>query len=118
MFTVQRVKTGYRFNLKAGNGQIVASSPVWLTMEACVKAIGKVRACAGSPIEDQTGSTRIVCSLPKYVIYRNEKQLICFYLLDQDGEIIIGGEDYTAKRSCKNGICSVEKNAPDAQILT
>ena len=42
---------------------------------------------------------------------------IKFNLKANNGEIIAVGEGYKAKASCLNGIESVKKNAPDAEVV-
>lgn len=51
-FTVQQMKAGYKFNLKAGNGQIIASSELYHVAEECLAAIERVRRHAGAAVED------------------------------------------------------------------
>ena len=43
MFTVQRVKAGFKFNLKAGNGQIIASSEGYKALASCKNGIESVK---------------------------------------------------------------------------
>ena len=43
-FTVQQMRGGYKFNLKARNGQIIASSQIHHTMKDCLAAIDRMRA--------------------------------------------------------------------------
>lgn len=116
-FTVQKVKGGYKFNLKAGNGQIIATSSPQLTVSLCLKAIEGVKRCAKAPVEDQTISYGERYSAPKYEIYNNAKSEKCFRLLDEDGNILMYSEGYTAKRSCKTGIQSVILNAPEGPVV-
>ena len=40
-----------------------------------------------------------------------------FRLKARNGEIIATGEGYKAKASCLNGIDSIRRNAPDAEIV-
>ena len=42
---------------------------------------------------------------------------IKFNLKANNGEIIAASEGYKAKASCLNGIESVKKNAPDAEVV-
>ncbi|MVT11041.1 YegP family protein [Chitinophaga tropicalis] len=51
-------------------------------------------------------------SNPKFEITKPHAQFY-FNLKAGNGEIILSSEGYTAKRSCENGIASVQKNAPD-----
>lgn len=117
MFTVQPMRGGYRFDLKAGNGQTVAVSPIWHTMRDCLAGIERVRQLVEAPIEDQTVSHPVPLDCPKYEIYYSDKnRLHCFRLKDTDDRILLFAENYTAKRSCKNGIRSVRNNAPEAPV--
>ena len=42
-FAIKRVKTGIKFNLKAGNGEIIATSEVYSSESACKNGIESVR---------------------------------------------------------------------------
>ena len=64
-FTVQQMKAGYKFNLKAGNGQIIASSELYHVAEEGLAAIERVRRHAGAAVEDQTLPARQAAALPE-----------------------------------------------------
>jgi len=55
-FEVYQDKPGeYRFRLKAGNGQIVASGQAYTTKKACLNGIESIRKNApDAPVDDQT----------------------------------------------------------------
>ena len=54
-FAVKTVKTGIKFNLKANNGEIIATSEIYSSKSACLNGIESVRKNAPiAPIEDQT----------------------------------------------------------------
>ncbi|MBO4929715.1 MAG: YegP family protein [Clostridia bacterium] len=118
MFTVQRVKAGFKFNLKAGNGQIIASSRVYHLMDECLAAIEKVKQFAHAPVEDQTLSSAPTLPFPKFEVKHHERGGISFFLLDDSGTVLAHGKGYTAKRSCLAGIRSIAENAPDAPVIT
>ena len=42
-FEIKNTKTGIKFNLKAGNGEIIATSEVYTTEAACRKGIDSVK---------------------------------------------------------------------------
>ena len=42
-FAIKTVKTGIKFNLKAGNGEIIATSEVYTSRSACLKGVESVR---------------------------------------------------------------------------
>ncbi|MBR5537505.1 MAG: YegP family protein [Clostridia bacterium] len=117
-FTVQRVKAGFKFNLKAGNGQIIASSDMFHKMEDCLSAIERVKACAEAPVEDQTVSVGEPLPFPKFEVRHTDRGGIGFFLRDGSGAVLAHSKNYTAKRSCLAGIRSIAENAPDAEVIT
>lgn len=117
-FTVQQLKAGYKFNLKAGNGQIIASSGVFHVMEDCLAAIERVKQCALAAVEDQTVHSHVALPFPKFQVRHNERGAICFYLYDGQGGLLAHSKNYTAKRSCLAGIRSIAENAPEAEVIT
>ena len=42
-FVVKEVKTGYKFDLKAGNGEIIATSEGYKAKASCLNGIDSVR---------------------------------------------------------------------------
>ncbi len=117
-FTVQQIRSGYKFNLKAGNGQIIASSRIFHLLPDCMAAIERVKACCAAPVEDQTLHTHPTLAFPKFEVRHTERGAICFYLMDEAGGLLAHSKQYTAKRSCLAGIRSMAENAPDAEIIT
>ncbi len=116
-FEIKTVKTGIKFDLKATNGEIIASSEVYTTEAACRKGIESVKANALSAIEDQTVEPVEVQKHPKYELYVDKAGEYRFRLKARNGEIIATGEGYKKKASCLNGIDSIKRNAPDAEIV-
>lgn len=117
-FAVKTVKTGIMFNLKANNGQVIATSEVYNSDAACKNGIESVRKNAPiAPIEDQTVEGFAVEKHPKFEVYLDKAGEYRFRLKARNGEIIAVGESYKAKASCLNGIESIKKNAPDAEIV-
>ena len=49
----------------------------------------------------------------KFEIYKDKRGEFRFRLKAGNGEIILASEGYKRKASCKNGIASVQKNAPN-----
>ncbi len=54
---------------------------------------------------------------PKFEIFKDTKGEYRFRLKAPNGEIIAVGEGYTQKQGCINGIESIKKNAPIAEIV-
>ena len=116
-FAVKTVKTGIKFNLKANNGEIIATSEIYTTEKACMNGIESVRKNCVAPVEDQTVENFEVLKHPKFEVYADKAGEFRFRLKARNGEIIAVSEGYKKKASCMNGIESVKKNAPDAEIV-
>ena len=117
-FVVKATKIGFVFNLKAGNGEVIATSEVYTTEAACMKGVESVRKnAAEAKLEDQTVAEVAAVTNPKFEMYTDKAGEFRFRLKARNGEIIAVSEGYKAKASCLNGIESVRKNAPDAPIV-
>lgn len=117
-FVVKTTKTGFVFNLKAGNGEVIANSEVYTTESACKKGIASVKKNAPiAKLEDQTAAEVAAVTNPKFEVYTDKAGEFRFRLKARNGEIIATGEGYKAKASCLNGIESIRKNAPDAEVV-
>ena len=117
-FVVKTTKTGFVFNLKAGNGEVIAVSEVYTTEAACMKGIESVRKNAvAAKLEDQTVTPVVAVTNPKFEVYTDKAGEFRFRLKARNGEIIATGEGYKAKPSCLNGIDSIRRNAPEAAVV-
>ncbi|MBB2915074.1 hypothetical protein FHS43_006394 [Streptosporangium becharense] len=54
-YVLKKASNGYRFNLVAPNGQIIATSESYTTKANALAGIESVRANADAPVDDQTG---------------------------------------------------------------
>ncbi len=117
-FVIKQAKTGFMFNLKAGNGEVIATSEVYATMDACKNGVASVQKNAPiAAIEDQTVKDFETQKNPKFELYADKRGEFRFRLKAANGQIIAVGEGYKAKASCKNGIASIVKNAPEAAVV-
>ena len=117
-FAVKKLKSGIKFDLKAGNGEVIASSEVYSSDAACRKGIESVRRNAvAANLEDQTMEGFAKAIHPKFEIYSDSAGEFRFRLKAKNGECIATSEGYKSKSSCLNGIESVRENAPDAEIF-
>ena len=115
-FVIKKTNTGIKFDLKAGNGEVIATSEVYSSDNACRNGIESVKKNAAvAAIEDQTagGSEKH----PKFEVYEDKAGEYRFRLTATNGQTIATSEGYKAKAGCMNGIESVKKNAPDAEIV-
>ena len=114
-FAIKRVKTGIKFNLKAGNGEIIATSEAYSSESACKNGIESVRKNAPiANLEDQTVEGFETLTNPKFEVYTDKAGEFRFRLKARNGEIIAVSEGYTRRSSCLNGIESVRKNDHEA----
>ena len=117
-FVVKETATGFVFNLKAGNGEVIAVSEVYSSEAACLKGIESVRKNAvEAKVEDQTVAEVAAVTNPKFEVYTDKGGEFRFRLKARNGEPIAASEGYKAKASCMNGIESVRKNAPEADVV-
>ena len=117
-FLLRQLPTGFKFDLKAPNGQTIATSEVYESQAACHKGISSVRKNAtAAKFEDQTTPDFVKVTHPKFVMYQDKAGEFRFRLKARNGEIVATSEGYTTKRACENGIESVRKNAPEAPIV-
>ena len=117
-FVVKNAKSGFVFNLKAGNGEVIAVSEVYSSESACLNGVESVRKNAvEAKLEDQTVENFEKVTNPKFEVYKDKAGEFRFRLKARNGEIIAVGEGYKAKASCLNGIDSIRRNAPEAALV-
>ena len=117
-FVVRKTNTGVKFDLKAGNGEVIATSEVYTTEDACRNGVESVRKNAPvAAVEDQTVEGFAAEKHPKFEVYEDKAGKFRFRLKATNGQIIAVSEGYKAKASCMNGIESVKTNAPEADVV-
>ena len=115
-FVIRQTATGCKFDLKATNGQVIATSEVYTTRAACENGIESVRKNAlDAKFADLTEGQE--ATNPKFELYADKAGQFRFRLTARNGEIIATSEAYTTKAACENGIESVRKNAPEAETV-
>ena len=117
-FAVRTVNSGIKFDLKATNGQTIATSEIYESKAACLNGVESVRKNAPiANVEDQTLENFETVTHPKFEMYVDKAGEYRFRLKARNGTIIAVSEGYTAKASCENGIESVKKNAAEAEVM-
>jgi uncharacterized protein len=103
-FIVTTRKDGeFQFNLKATNGQVILTSQGYTTKANCMNGIESVK--KNSPLDERF----------ERLESKNGKPY--FNLKAGNSQIIGTSEMYESKQSMENGIASVKKNAPDAEVI-
>ena len=71
-FVVRKTNTGVKFDLKAGNGEVIATSEVYTTEDACRNGVESVRKNAPvAAVEDQTVEGFAAEKHPKFEVYED-----------------------------------------------
>ncbi len=117
-FVIRNVASGVKFDLKATNGQVIATSEVYNSLAACKNGVASVQKNAPvANVEDQTVEGFAAAKCPKFELYTDKAGEFRFRLKATNGQVIAVSEGYTAKASCENGIESVKKNAAVAEVV-
>ena len=92
-FVIRNTKTGVKFDLKAGNGEVIATSEVYASQAACKNGVESVRKNAPvAAVEDQTVEGFAVEKHPKFEIYTDKAGEFRFRLKATNGQIIAVSE--------------------------
>jgi uncharacterized protein YegP (UPF0339 family) len=92
----------YRFNLKAANGEIILISETYESKESALSGIESVRKHATEEAHFERKTSK-----------RAEPY---FVLKAANGQVIGMSEMYSSEAACENGIASVRKHGPTAQL--
>ena len=104
--------------LKATNGQVILEAgETFSSLASCKNSIESVKKNALAHVEDQTVEGYETVTHPKYELYEDKGGEYRWRLKARNGEPIGKSEGYKAKASAVNGIESVGKNAPDAEVV-
>ncbi len=93
----------FRFNLKASNGQTILTSEAYETRAGAEKGIESVRKNASDDNRYERKTAK------------NDEAF--FVLKAGNGEPLGRSETYSSASAMENGIESVKRNAPDAEIV-
>lgn len=99
----KRKNNEFQFDLKASNGQIILTSEGYTTKENCKNGIESVK--KNSQIDSRYEKLEA----------KNGKPY--FNLKASNGQVIGTSEMYESIAARDNGIASVKKNAPDADVV-
>mgnify|MGYP003304867779 FL=1 len=99
----KRANGEFQFNLKAGNGQVILTSEGYTTLAACKNGIESVKK---NSQEDARFERKEAKNGAPF-----------FNLKATNGQVIGKSEMYSSTAACENGIESVKKNAPEAEVV-
>ena len=102
-FELRQTNNGqFMFNLRAGKGEIILTSPRYRSKVHAEEAIGSAR--ANAPVDERYERRTANPGEPYFV------------LKTATGEVLGRSELYSSEQAMENGIASVQRNAPDAHI--
>ena len=115
-YVITRNEKGkYRFDLLAGNNEIVLSSQVYQARKGALKGIRSVvKNAPKAPVFDSTDKKAKPVGNPKFEIKKAKNGEVYFELIAANGQPIGISETYKTMAACKNGIKSVKSNAKSA----
>ena len=117
-FVIKKSKNDqYVFNLFAANNQVICTSETYKAIDGAKNGIESVKKNCMAEIEDQTVEGYEVKKNPKYEVYTDKAGETRFRLKAGNGQIIAVSEGYKTKKSALNGINSIQRNAPEAEIV-
>ena len=103
-FEITSRKNGeFQFNLKATNGQVILTSEGYKTKASCLNGVESVKKNCK---EEKRFDKKVASNGKPY-----------FNLMATNGQVIGSSQMYANEMNMKNGIASVMKNAPEAQIV-
>ncbi|MEZ4857857.1 MAG: YegP family protein [Flavobacteriaceae bacterium] len=102
MFELKKSGDQYHFVLKAGNGQVILSSQMYASKASAMNGIESVKKNCG---DEKCWETKTA---------KNGK--FHFNLKSTNGQIVGSSQMYADENGMKNGIASVQKNAPGADV--
>ncbi len=116
-FVIREKNDKFSFRLKAGNGEVIATSQMYKSLNTCKAGIASVAANAPiANLENQTEEGYAAQKHPKFEVYKDNAGEYRFRLKAKNGQNIAASEGYASEKSCLNGIESVRKNAVDAKV--
>ncbi|MBQ2976037.1 MAG: YegP family protein [Clostridia bacterium] len=115
-FSIREKNDKFSFRLKAGNGEVIATSQMYKSLQTCKAGIASVKTNAPiAALENQTEEGYKVEKHPKFEVYMDNAGEYRFRLKAKNGQNIAASEGYSALKSCLNGVESVRKNVVDAK---
>ena len=116
-FCIRATASGYKFDLRSANGQVILTSEVYTSRAAARKGAAGVRLIApAAPLENRTEEPVQIQPNPKFELYQDKAGQFRFRLKARNGKIVGISQGYSNKSGCLNGIESVRNNALEGQI--
>jgi uncharacterized protein YegP (UPF0339 family) len=92
----------FRFRLKADNGQTILSSEGYTTKASCLNGIESVKKNSADP--------------KRFTKSKTPTNMFRFSITAANSQIIGTSQNYKSESGCENGMESVKRNAPKAEV--
>ena len=94
-FLIRKTNTGVKFDLKAGNGEVIATSQVYKSEASCKKGVASVQKNAPvAAVENQTVEGWKQEKHPKFEVYTDKAGEFRFRLKATNGQVVATSEGY------------------------
>lgn len=112
-FVIRRTASGFKFDLKASNGEVIATSEVYTSAALCRKGIDSVCKCA---VTASVAELADQASNPCFRIYTDKAGEFRFRLHARNGKVIAVSEGYASRNACIHGIESVRRQSNEGAV--
>jgi uncharacterized protein YegP (UPF0339 family) len=115
-FRIRQTRSGCRFDLVASNGEILATSESYSSLDSCANGIKSVQKNASVPVEDQTKKDYSPVRNPKYEVYLDKAGEVRFRLKLANGQIILVSPPYMSREVCLAAIERMKISANTSDV--
>ncbi len=98
------------FNIRATNGQVVASSQLYTTKEHAQTAIIAIEQIVAKTVDMGNAPT----GAPRVVVFKGLDSRYYFHVRAKNGEIVLQSQGYSSKGAAEKGVSSVLSNGQKA----
>ena len=115
-YKIQKTRTGYKFDLVSANGEFLATSEIYSSLDSCTNGINSVQKNSHSPVEDQTEKDYKSLRNPKYEMYLDKAGEFRFRLKLMNGQVIIVSGGHKSKSECLKTIERIKESVHSNDI--
>ncbi len=117
-FVIRQTDTGFKFDFKPNNDEVIATSEVYTTKATCQKGVASVQKNAPvAGVENQTVKDFAAVKHPKYEVYEDKGGKFRFRLKAVNGEIIAASSAYATVDECLKNLDVLKKKAAGAKVV-
>ena len=115
-YKVKKTFTGYKFDIVASNGEILAVSEVYSSVDTCMNGIKSVKKHIAAMVENQTVDNCQTIHNPKYEVYCDRMGEFRFRLRASNGQILIVSGGYQNEEECLRVIGELKRTSDSNDV--